>query len=62
MLLVTAYIVSHFPTPNLGPNIGPFLIELLPKKMNNIPNLHFGEDFMKIGPKLGKLQIVIFTY
>ena len=25
--------------------------------MNNISNLHFGENAMKIGPKIGKLQM-----
>ena len=38
---------------NLGPNISLLPIE---NKKVNIPNLHFGENFMKMRPKEEKLQ------
>ena len=49
--------------PNLGPNISPFPIkneQNLPELVYNIPNifaLHFGENFIKIGPKIANLQM-----
>ena len=34
----------------------------LSEMMNNIPILHFGEKFMKIGQKIRKLQMFTFTF
>ena len=43
---------------NFGPTIGPFPFETLAKTMmNNISNLHFGENNVKIEPKIGKFQM-----
>ena len=50
-------IFRDFPTPDVGPNIGSFPIEIKqkhPKMMKNIPNQHFGKKFMKIGQKKRK--------
>ena len=51
-----------FPRPNLGQNAAPFPIQNLPKMMFYIPNflaLHFGENFMKMGPKIAVTDVYI---
>ena len=30
--------------------------------MNNIPNLYFSKDFMKMGPSIGKMQMFKFSF
>ena len=55
-----ACMIRDFPTPDFGPNIGPFPIKNEQKLPNIIPNflvLHFGENFMKIRTKMAKLQM-----
>ena len=61
--LVLQVILKNFPRPDLGLYIGPFPIkneQKLPKMMHIIPNflvLRFGDNFMKIGTKIAKLQM-----
>ena len=63
-------IFRDFPRANLGLVIGPYFF---PKQRQNFPNLitnypmsdfvlHFGENFMKIAPKLTKLWLIIFRF
>ena len=54
-----------FPRPNLGPVIGPCFVPNRDRNfIINFPVssfvLHFGENCMKIGPKITKLQLITF--
>ena len=45
---------------NLLPDIGPFLLKI-EQNVNYISHLQFGENSVKIRPKIGKLQMFKFT-
>ena len=53
-----------FPMPIRGQISAPFQLKIeqkLPKMMNYISNLQFGENSLKIRPKIGMLQMFKFT-
>ena len=63
-LLQVNYKLRDFPKPDLRPNIGPFPLkneQTLPIIVYIIPNLFVllsGENFIKMGTKLSKLQML----
>ena len=62
-------IFRDFPRANFGPVIGPYFSQIETEIPNVIKNfqmsyfvLHFGENFMKIAPKIIMLQLITFRF